>query len=157
MQYGERRFLLGGDIEQQIDPQLLAQALPAGGARFDVLKVAHHGSATATTSAFLDRVDPAIAIISAGWGNPYGHPAPDTVARLEASGAHVYRTDLDGSVAISTDGHDLAAQAAGGRPIPTAPTAYVPPGPGWCPIPAPAYVAPVAFDDSRRWRIDFGS
>jgi competence protein ComEC len=94
MQYGERRFLLGGDIEQQIDPQLLAQALPAGGPRFDVLKVAHHGSATATTSTFLDRVDPAIAIISAGWGNPYGHPAPDTVARLESSGAQVYRTDL---------------------------------------------------------------
>jgi competence protein ComEC len=149
MQYGERRFLLGGDIEQQIDPQLLAQALPAGGARFDVLKVAHHGSATATTSAFLDRVNPAVAIISAGWANPYGHPAPDTVARLEATGANVYRTDLDGSVAISTDGHDLTAQAAGGRPLPTIPTAYVAPGPGWCPIPNPAYPTRLAFDVSR--------
>ena len=143
MQYGERRFLLGGDIEQQIDPQLLASSLPADGRPFDVLKVAHHGSGTATTAAFLDRVHPGIAIISAGWGNPYGHPNPGTVARLQASGAEVFRTDLDGSVAITTDGHGLTAQATGGRPIPTQPAAYVPPGLGWCPIPSPP---PVAFD-----------
>jgi beta-lactamase superfamily II metal-dependent hydrolase len=144
MQYGERRFLLGGDIEQQIDPQLLANALPEDGRPFDVLKVAHHGSGTATTNQFLDRVKPGIAIISAGWGNPYGHPSPDTVARLKATGAEVFRTDLDGSVSITTDGHDLTALAGGGRPIPTQPAAYVPPGLGWCPVPLP--IPPVAFD-----------
>jgi competence protein ComEC len=146
MQYGERRFLLGGDIEQQIDPQLLAAALPPDGRPFDVLKVAHHGSGTATTEAFLDRVHPAIAIISAGWGNPYGHPSPNTIDRLEDSGAEVFRTDLDGSVAITTDGHDLTAQATGGRPIPTRPAAYAPPALGWCPIPTPPLAA--SFDRS---------
>jgi competence protein ComEC len=144
MQYRERRFLLGGDIEQQIDPQLLGDALPIGAKPFDVLKVAHHGSATATTNAFLDRVHPGVAIISAGWGNPYGHPSPDTVGRLEATGAEVFRTDLDGSVDITTDGHDLKAVASGGRPLPTKPAAYAPPGPGWCPIPPPPPA--IAFD-----------
>jgi competence protein ComEC len=144
MQYRERRFLLGGDIEQQIDPQLLAAALTPDGRPFDVLKVAHHGSGTATTAAFLDRVHPAIAVISAGWGNPYGHPSPNTIDRLQESGADVFRTDLDGSVAITTDGHDLTAQASGGRPIPTRPAAYSPPGLGWCPIPTPPTTA--AFD-----------
>jgi competence protein ComEC len=144
MQFGEKRFLLGGDIEQQIDPQLLAHGpLSADPRPFDVLKVAHHGSGTATTDAFLDRVKPHIAIVSAGWGNPYGHPSPRTVERLEASGAQVFRTDLDGSVTITSDGHDLLAQASGGRPIPSRPVAFLAPGLGWCPIPQVAYAAAV--------------
>lgn len=145
MQFGERRFLLSGDIEQQIDPQLLARGpLSADPRPFDVLKVAHHGSGTATTDAFLDRVQPHIAIMSAGWGNPYGHPSPRTVARLEATGAQVFRTDLDGSVTITSDGHDLTALATGGRPIPSRPATFVPPGLGWCPIPQVAYAASAA-------------
>jgi competence protein ComEC len=145
MQFGERRFLLSGDIEQQIDPQLLAHGpLSADSRPFDVLKVAHHGSGTASTDAFLDRVQPHIAIVSAGWGNPYGHPSPRTIARLEATGAQVFRTDLDGSVTITSDGHDLTAQASGGRPIPTQPAAFVQPGLGWCPIPQVAYAAAAA-------------
>jgi competence protein ComEC len=137
MQYGSRRFLLGGDIEQQIDPQLLHGALAADDRPYDVLKVAHHGSATASTQAFLDRVKPKVAIVSAGWGNPYGHPAPDTIDRLKAAGAQVFRTDLDGSVSISTDGHDLRTAASGGRSLPSTPAAYSAPPIGWCPIAQP--------------------
>lgn len=133
--FGERRMLLTGDVEQQIDPRLLAAGLAESDAPLDVLKVAHHGSGTATTDAFVAQMAPRVAVISAGWGNPYGHPSPATVARLEQSGAQLFRTDLDGSVAISTDGHDLAARAGGGRPRPARPTSELPPGIGFCPLP----------------------
>ena len=68
---GERRFLLTGDVEEDIDPSLLAAGLP----RLDLLKVAHHGSRTATTEAFVAAVRPRVAVASAGADNPYGHPA----------------------------------------------------------------------------------
>lgn len=96
---GERRFLLTGDVEKDVDPSLLAAGLP----RVDVLKVAHHGSRTATTDAFLAAVQPRVAIASAGADNPYGHPARATVDRLIATGARVYRTDVDGSVTVMFD------------------------------------------------------
>ncbi len=118
IRYGERRMLLTGDIEDDVDPRLLSGGIggPAD-ARLDVLKVAHHGSRTATSQAWLDALRPRIAMISAGTGNPYGHPAPETVERLEASGARVLRTDLDGDLVVSTDGHDLRTSTTGGRPI----------------------------------------
>jgi len=136
--FGERRILLTGDVEQQIDPHLLAAGLAEGDAPLDVLKVAHHGSGTATTDAFVSRMAPRVAVISAGFGNPYGHPSAATVARLEGSGAKLFRTDLDGSIAITTDGHDLAANAGGGRPRPARPTSELPPGIGFCPLPVRA-------------------
>ncbi len=91
-----RRFLLMGDVEQGIDPTLLARGLP----RVDVVKIAHHGSATASTQAFVDAVHPRVAIASAGAGNPYGHPAPSTLDRFRVGGARVFRTDQDGSVEV---------------------------------------------------------
>jgi competence protein ComEC len=94
---GQRRFLLAGDVEQDVDPSLLTEGLP----RVDLLKVAHHGSRTATTDAFLAAVRPRIAVASAGTGNPYGHPAKRTLERLAESGARIFRTDVDGSVTVS--------------------------------------------------------
>ncbi len=94
---GERRFLLTGDVEQDVDPSLLTNGLP----RVDLLKVAHHGSRTATTEAFLAAVRPRMAVASAGADNPYGHPARPTLERLAATGARVYRTDVDGSVTVT--------------------------------------------------------
>jgi competence protein ComEC len=114
-----RRFLLTGDVEDDVDPLLAARGLPS----VDILKVAHHGSATASTPAFLDSVRPAVAIVSAGAGNPYGHSARSTIDRLAATGARVLRTDTDGSVettiasdgaiGVSTTGARTAGLAAG--------------------------------------------
>ncbi|MBI2073998.1 MAG: ComEC/Rec2 family competence protein [Gemmatimonadetes bacterium] len=69
----------------------------------EVLKVGHHGSAGATGDALLDRVRPAVAVISVG-ENRYGHPSPEVLRRLAARGTDVYRTDRGGTVTIRTDG-----------------------------------------------------
>jgi competence protein ComEC len=97
---GRERFLLAGDIEEGIDPILVARGLP----RVDLLKIAHHGSRTSSTGPFLDAVRPRVAVASAGVGNPYGHPAKATLDRVAARGARVLRTDRNGSVEVTLDG-----------------------------------------------------
>ncbi len=115
-QVGSRRFLLMGDVEQEIDPHLLAEGLP----HVDLLKVAHHGSKTATTQPFVDAVRPRVAVASAGAGNPYGHPAKATLGRLATAGARVLRTDRDGTVVVGFDPSGITVRAEGGR-VDTAP------------------------------------
>jgi competence protein ComEC len=110
---GERRFLLMGDVEEAIDPSLLADDLP----RVDLLKVAHHGSKTATTQPFVDAVRPGVAVASAGTGNPYGHPAKSTLDRLAASGAKVLRTDRDGTVVAGFEPGGMTIHTEGARPV----------------------------------------
>ncbi|MCD4690270.1 hypothetical protein K8S17_02300, partial [bacterium] len=63
-------------------------------------KVSHHGSAKSSTSGFLDRSRPELAVIPVGKRNRYGHPDAGTVARLAAAADHVFRTDRDGAVII---------------------------------------------------------
>ena len=73
----------------------------------DVLKVGHHGSKTSTSPDFLDAVAPSIAIISAGFENSFGHPHPTVLTRLVQHHAAILRTDQDGLVTVSSDGHKL--------------------------------------------------
>ena len=99
--FGQRSFLLTGDLER--DAELLL--LNAGRIRrTDVLKVAHHGSKTSSTPAFVAAVRPSLAVISSGAGNRYGHPSPLVIERLRDAGAEVIRTDLHGGVIVSSDG-----------------------------------------------------
>jgi competence protein ComEC len=141
--FGRERLLLAGDIEEGIDPTLIARGLP----RVDFLKVAHHGSRTSSTGAFLDAVRPKIAAVSVGAGNTYGHPAPATIARLGDRKARVFRTDLDGSVVVTLDGQAVSAHAEGGRSraaTPTTPTAPAALATAFrCGIPFPAVGSPV--------------
>jgi len=105
-----------GDIEEGIDPILVARGLP----RVDLLKVAHHGSRTATSEAFLAATRPAIALVSVGAGNTFGHPAPATLARLTSHGIATYRTDLQGSLDVALDGTALDVRTGRARaPAPT--------------------------------------
>jgi competence protein ComEC len=83
--------------------------------RADVLKVAHHGSATSTTAPFLAAVRPRLALVSVGAHNSYGHPDADVLSALSASGAAIMRTDLDGTVIVRTDGRSLEVEARGVR------------------------------------------
>jgi len=99
---GNASFLLTGDIEEEAEGKLLAQKAEV---KSTVLKVAHHGSKTATSQRFLTAVDPQLTIISVGAENPFGHPHPETLARL--ADERVYRTDLQGTIEITTDGRRL--------------------------------------------------
>ena len=98
--YGEIEVLLTGDIEAKAERQIL---LSGADIDADILKIAHHGSKTSTTPEFLSEVSPEIAFIQVG-KNRYGHPTQDVLKRLENFGIKYYRTDLDGTVKIISDG-----------------------------------------------------
>jgi len=102
--FGQRSFLLTGDIETEAERSLLESGhVP----HCDVLKVAHHGSKTSSSMRFLAAVRPSLALISSGAGNRYGHPSPQVIARLRQLGARVLRTDTQGGVIVTTDGQSL--------------------------------------------------
>jgi competence protein ComEC len=104
--YGDLSFLLTGDIEAEAE-RYLAQT--SSSLASSVLKAAHHGSKTSTTAEFLQRANPALAVISAGADNPFGHPHPDVVARLEQAVGkdRVYQTALQGDIEFISDGRSL--------------------------------------------------
>ena len=110
---GAVRVLLTGDAEGPEEDWLLehdADALAA-----DVLKVAHHGSRTSTTPAFLAAVRPRLALVSVGAHNSYGHPDADVMQRLHAAGAQLLRTDRAGTIVVRTDGRRITVEARGER------------------------------------------
>jgi competence protein ComEC len=90
-------ILLAGDIEPPAQDQI-ARDLPA--MNFDVIKVAHHGSRY-QSSDFASWANAEVAFISVGRDNDYGHPAPETISLYELTGSRVFRTDLDGDLAIT--------------------------------------------------------
>ncbi|MCS7257052.1 MAG: hypothetical protein NZ562_10575, partial [Thermomicrobium sp.] len=95
--------LLPGDLEERGEAALLAHERAAG-LHAQILVVGHHGSRTSSSEPFLRAVRPVVAIVSAGRDNPYGHPHPEVLQRLRAVGAELYRTDVDGTVLIHSDG-----------------------------------------------------
>jgi competence protein ComEC len=96
----------GGDLEPPVQEILRADLT-----RVDIYKVCHHGSKYQDPE-FMKRLSPAIAMISVGQGNTYGHPAPQTVAALTRLGARVVRTDTDGAIAIKAKKHHLSLKLA---------------------------------------------
>jgi competence protein ComEC len=120
-EFGGRAFLLPGDAEKQVERQILNEAAPEA-LRADVLKVGHHGSKNSTTEDFLAAVHPRVAVISAGENNPYGHPSPQLLQRLQDAGVRVLRTDRDGAVHIFTDGKSLQISCFVACPEPQTPS-----------------------------------
>jgi competence protein ComEC len=106
LKYRDRTILLPGDAEKQVEYQMHGENEQAL-LHADVLKVGHHGSKNSTMPEFLGAVAPKISIISAGEENPYGHPSPELLERLEGSGTRIFRTDRDGAVQVLTDGENL--------------------------------------------------
>lgn len=102
--YGDVRFLFTGDIGSDTEQAILDSGTLKLLLSADVLKVAHHGSQDSSSAAFLEAVGAEVAIISVGADNSYGYPAQETLDRLQAAGAQVFRTDQDGTVTITTDG-----------------------------------------------------
>lgn len=112
---GGRAVLLTGDLEARGELVLGRRFGPLLAA--DVLKVAHHGSKTSSTSAFLALSKPPLALISAGRANRYGHPAPEVLHRLDGAGIEVLRSDRLGAVRITiVPGRPLRVSALGPPP-----------------------------------------
>jgi len=95
-------FLFTGDAPKTAERQLLSQAKEE--IRADVLKVGHHGSKTSSLEEFVAGVLPAVAVISVGRDNKYGHPSPETLETLEKYGIKIVRTDLEGNIKITSNG-----------------------------------------------------
>lgn len=100
LDHGDNRFLFTGDIDSTIEATVVARGTPVAA---DILKVAHHGSKYSSSMSFLSAVSPLEAVISVG-DNSYGHPAAETISRLEAVGARIWRTDQVGTVVVFSDG-----------------------------------------------------
>ena len=96
--YGTARILLAGDAEAR-EEEYMAFGPYTG--PLTVLKVTHHGSSTSSTPLFLSRFPPKVAVIQVGADNPYGHPTPETLERLQRTGARVFRNDEHGDVIVT--------------------------------------------------------
>jgi competence protein ComEC len=116
--YGDVAILLAGDITAQVERAIVPELTPA---RVRVLKVAHHGSRTSSSRELVEAWRPQLALVSAGRGNTFGHPAREVVERLEQAGARVLRTDRDGQITVETDGHTLTWRTFTGETSPTPP------------------------------------
>lgn len=104
---GGKSFLFTGDSSEQAE----ADMIEAGeDLKADVLKIGHHGSSTATTKAFLQAVNPQVAVISCGKDNSYGHPHEETMQRLQEKAMTIYRTDEDGTILATCDGTSIEWQ-----------------------------------------------
>lgn len=108
---GDVVILDPGDLEQRGEAELIERE--GEDLLADVLIVGHHGSNSSSTAAFLDALDGDVAIISAGLNNQYGHPHDEVLQRLRFRGYEIYRTDLDGTIEIRSDGSEYTTTALG--------------------------------------------
>jgi len=139
--HGNTTFLFEGDAEREAEASMVGSASPLDAT---ILKVGHHGSRTASSAPFLSKVRPQVAVYSAGMGNSYGHPHPETIAALGSIGAQVYGTDTSGTVVVTSDGSSYSistSKSAGPRAPPSsgsAPAAVSPPSAPVQPVPTVA-------------------
>jgi competence protein ComEC len=107
IKHGIVDLLFTGDAEKETETRVLKVMENKGPPRFEILKVAHHGSRYATSLPFLSRVRPALGLISCGRNNRYGHPHPDVLGRLNRYGVKVLRTDKMGTFQLRSDGRSI--------------------------------------------------
>jgi competence protein ComEC len=108
LSFGDTRVLLAGDLERKMEKFVAAESPQA-----DLLKVAHHGSATSTTPELLSAVQPRFALISVGSRNSFGHPRMVVLQRLRDAHVLTYRTDMMGLVTFLLDGKKVEAKVGG--------------------------------------------
>ncbi|HOZ37002.1 MAG TPA: ComEC/Rec2 family competence protein [bacterium] len=94
--YGDNSWILPGDLDSAAESELAANSPEQ--LKADILKVAHHGSSSATSEEFLKLVSPTDAIISVGADNDYGHPSLRIINRLKRAGVNIWRTDEQGDI-----------------------------------------------------------
>ena len=109
LQYGNNVFLFTGDAEELAEGEML-NAYSKSALKADVLKVGHHGSSTASSADFISAVLPKYAVIEVGEDNSYNHPHAEAVDTLNAVGAEILRTDLNGNITIISDKVNITLQ-----------------------------------------------
>ncbi len=112
VRYGDVAVLLPGDVGSAVEAAIAAALDPAP---FRVVKIPHHGSAGSSSPVFVAATAPCLAIVSAGRANPFGHPAPEVVARYREAGAVVIETGRHGAVTVETDGQAVRVSTEDGR------------------------------------------
>ena len=104
IRFGDKALLFTADIEKPAESAILNAGVDL---HSDILKVAHHGSKTSSTPAFVAAANPSIAIISVGRTSIFGHPHKEVIERWRASGAEVMTTGQRGTISVITDGKSL--------------------------------------------------
>lgn len=105
--YGETAFLFQGDAEKRSEQAILDLGLDV---RADVIKLGHHGSTTSSTETYLQAVSPKFAVISCGESNSYNFPSQTILKRLASMGIDYRRTDLNGTITVHSDGHEISVE-----------------------------------------------
>lgn len=111
--YGDTRFLLMGDAQDDAEAWLLASGYELNA---DVLKVGHHGSKKATSPMLIAAVAPEYAAISCGYSEEGAYPSKKTLETLSAAGVRTLRTDIDGTIVFRSDGKEIALKCTGADP-----------------------------------------
>ncbi|OLS40655.1 MBL fold metallo-hydrolase [Bacillus sp. MRMR6] len=101
--YGDVRFIFTGDASTGDELKMLQSGFDV---QADILQLGHHGSSTSTHPNFLSKVNPTVAIYSAGLNNTYGHPHAEVVNLIQSRGIQLYGTDVHGTIIVTTDGKD---------------------------------------------------
>lgn len=104
LDFGDTSYIFTGDATEKTENILLKDNLNLNA---DVLKVGHHGSRYSTTDDFLKKVSPKYAVISVGKDNSYNHPEDIILNKLKTNSVETYRTDIEGTVIITSDGKDI--------------------------------------------------
>ncbi len=103
--YGDTSFLICGDAGKAEEQAMLDSGVTL---ESDVYLASHHGSEGSSSEAFMRAVSPSAVVVSAGAGNSYGHPTRTVLDRVKACGAALYRTDLQGTITVTSDGTSLS-------------------------------------------------
>ncbi|WP_315078709.1 MBL fold metallo-hydrolase [uncultured Clostridium sp.] len=105
IQYGDTSFLFTGDAEKEVENEILLDS--NNNIRSDVIKIGHHGSSTSSSKAFIEKVNPSIAIISVGTDNKFNHPNKSTIDCLTKNSIKIYQTNKENTIILSSDGHNI--------------------------------------------------
>ncbi|HJJ31117.1 MAG TPA: ComEC/Rec2 family competence protein [Methanocorpusculum sp.] len=111
--YGTVSYLLTGDATTETEEYIISTGADIDA---DILKAGHHGSYSSSSSPFLKAVSPTVSVISVGDENSYGHPHKDALKRLNKYTKYLYRTDIDGTVVISSDGSAYSVKTENNLP-----------------------------------------
>lgn len=99
--YQQKKFLFMGDAEIESENEITTDVSA------DVIKIGHHGSDTSSGKSFVDKVNAKYAIIMVGNNNKYNHPYQTIIDRWTSTGTTIYRTDLNGTIVLTSDGNTI--------------------------------------------------